>query len=78
MPREVLRDADGENFAVRYFLAQYSGGGKQTIGNMMQHLDYCGFPYWPAKMEQYDKDSHMTKGDAQDWLRHLFSLENEL
>lgn len=71
--RELL-DSDGENLAVRWFLALYSGTNNPTVEQMRKHLDACGFPLWPA-WAQFES-GHLTKGGAQDWLRHLFSLES--
>lgn len=67
-----LLDSDGENLAVRWFLAAY-GGGVNNTKRMRDHLDACGYPYWPEQFA--DVDETLTKGGAQMWLRHLFSLE---
>ena len=68
----TLIDADGENLAVRCFLAAY-GCGTCTVEGMRDHLSECGFPYWPRWAES--ESGHLTKGGAQLWLRHLFELE---
>lgn len=73
-PRALI-DTDGENRAVRWFLAAY-GSGHQTVGRMKAYLTYCGYPLWPAWVETEDPGEHLTKAGAQLWLRHLFSLEN--
>lgn len=75
MSERELMDTDGENRAVRWFLALYSGTNSPTIEQMRKHLDACGFPLWPA-WAQFES-GHLTKGGAQDWLRHLFSLEQQ-
>lgn len=72
MTRELL-DEDGENQAVRCFLMLYGGTNSPTTKQMRNHLDACGYPYWPEWAS--GDDGHLTKGGAQDWLRHLFSLE---
>lgn len=69
-----LMDEDGENRAVRYFLMLY-GNSSVTVRDMMNHLYAVGYPFWPAWVEEPDAQGHLTKGGAQDWLRHLFSLE---
>jgi len=73
-----LLDTDGENRAVRMFLAIY-GTSSLTIQAMKQHLEYCGYPYWPEWADKYqDSDTtHLTKLGAQNWIRHLFALEPE-
>lgn len=85
--REVL-DADGENRAVRAFLMLYGTAGL-TVGAMKQHMERCGFPYWPDWVEPstptlegetyitFISKAHLTKYGAQSWLRHLFSLESK-
>ncbi len=77
MIRRVL-DFDGENLAVRSFLLLYGGGRSVTVGEMRKHMDRCGWPlqYCPpfARVGQRD-GQHLTKGGAQVWLRHLFSME---
>lgn len=68
-----LLDTDGENRAVRMFLALYGGARGVTTQQMRGHLTMAGFPdAWP---EWANLNVHLTKGGAQDWLRHLFDLE---
>lgn len=71
--RELL-DEDGENCAVRSFLTGY--GQQGSVARMKLHMDACGFPFWPAWVEDPDDQGRLTKGGAQDWLRHLFAMEN--
>lgn len=74
-PEDLLHE-DGENNAVRMFLAAY-GCGSPSIKEMKNHLECCGFPFWPEWADKYEDTTHLTKGGAQDWIRHLFSLEPE-
>jgi hypothetical protein len=71
-----LMDVDGENRAVRSFLLAY-GAPAITVGAMKRHLKYSGFPHWPAWADENQDNAHLTKGGAQDWLRHLFALETK-
>ncbi len=71
-----LLDDDGENKAVRWFLACYGGGGNKTIGTMKLHLEMSGFSgCWPEWCNTEHPSTHLTKGGAQLWLRYLFDLE---
>ena len=71
-----LLDDDGENKAVRWFLAAYGGGCSKTIGAMKAHLEMSGFDgCWPDWCNTEHPSAHLTKGGAQLWIRHLFSLE---
>lgn len=70
-----LLDDDGENRAVRYFLAAYGGSNGMTIGTMKRHLECCGYPFWPEWCDTEHPSTHLTKGGAQLWLRYLFDLE---
>lgn len=71
-----LLDSDGENQAVRWFLACYGGGGDKSIGTMKLHLEMSGFDgCWPDWCNTAPAGAHLTKGGAQLWLRHLFNLE---
>jgi hypothetical protein len=70
---QTLRDSDGENQAVRCFLMLYGCGQSPTIPQMREHMRESGFPHWPKWAET--ERGHLTKGGAQDWLRHLFSME---
>lgn len=72
MSKELL-DSDGENRAVRMFLALYGGASGVTTDQMRKHLKMSGFDgAWPDWVNQ---NVHLTKGGAQLWLRHLFALE---
>lgn len=74
---ESLVDDEGENLAVRWFLAYYGSGGNKTVGAMKSHLKNCGYDQlWPSWCDKED-GSHLTKAGAQLWLRHLFSLESK-
>ncbi len=76
MTRDLLDD-EGENLAVRWFLAMYGGSRGVTVGQMKRHLDACGFDgCWPDWAENEDGE-HLTKAGAQLWIRHLFSLEKK-
>ena len=70
-----LLDEDGENRAVRMFLALYGGASGVTVGAMRKHLTFAGHPYWPEWAAQEAEQAHLTKAGAQLWIRHLFSLE---
>lgn len=74
MPSDLIDPDDGENRAVRWFLACYGGSMGLTVGAMKRHLVNCGYPFWPEWANEQDRE-HLTKGGAQDWLRHLFRLE---
>lgn len=79
MTRTDLLDTDGENQAVRCFLLLYGGAyGGCTVLQMRSHLKSTGWDAcWPAWVEKEHHESHLTKGGAQDWLRHLFALEEK-
>lgn len=68
-----LIDAEGENRAVRAFLLLYGGSAGVTTTQMRRHMEASGYPLWPEWAAHADR--HLTKGGAQDWLRHLFALE---
>lgn len=75
MDRPLLDD-EGENRAVRSFLAYYGGNAGGTVGDMRQHLEMSGYPFWPAWCQDaHVSREHLTKGGAQLWLRYLFDLE---
>lgn len=75
--RPIL-DSDGENRAVRMFLLLYGGQFNVTTRQMASHLRAAGFNgAWPDWV-QADVDAHLTKGGAQQWLRHLFNLEQKI
>jgi hypothetical protein len=69
-----LMDDDGENRAVRNFLMMYGCTTSPSIEGMRDHMAGSGFdgcwPEWAAT-----ESGFLTKGGAQDWLRHLFGLE---
>ena len=75
MIEDLVDQEDGENRAVRAFLALYGGGSAVTTEAMKQHLERSGFPFWPAWVPEPGARGHLTKGGAQHWIRHLFSLE---
>lgn len=70
-----LLDKDGENRAVRMFLALYGGNPGVTVEQMRKHLTLLGYELWPAWASDLTPHGHLTKGGAQDWLRYLFALE---
>ncbi|MGE8376284.1 MAG: hypothetical protein ACN6N5_13200 [Diaphorobacter nitroreducens] len=72
MDRELL-DEDGENQAVRTFLMLYGTG--LTVARMREHMASAGWPQAPEWATKPEAQGHLTKGGAQDWLRHLFALE---
>lgn len=77
MACDLIDPEDGENRAVRYFLAFYAHGDG-TIGGMRSGLEMAGYPYWPEWVEAAHMGEHLTKLGAQNWLRHLFALEKTL
>lgn len=72
-----LLDDDGENRAVRSFLLCYGmSDGKRTIGAMKYHMEMSGWDNHPDFVAFTSlHDAHLTKAEAQAWLRHLFALE---
>lgn len=67
-------DDEGENQAVRMFLALYGGQYGITAEQMRKHLKMAGFDgAWPEWASNHN--GHLTKAGAQLWIRHLFSLE---
>ena len=67
-------DDEGENRAVRMFLALYGGQTGVTTEQMRKHLRMSGFKdAWPEWANTHE--GHLTKAGAQLWIRHLFSLE---
>ncbi len=72
--KRALVDEDGENRAVRWFLAAYRNPG-MSVGGMKAHLKLSGYPLWPDWVERCHPSEHLTKAGAQLWIRHLFSLE---
>lgn len=76
MSQRILMDDDGENRAVRCFLSLYSGTTGVTVAQMTSHLAHSGFDgYWPEWVNDPAAAGHLTKGGAQHWIRHLFSIE---
>jgi hypothetical protein len=70
---KVEIDEDGENQALRSFLLSY-GCGNHTIEGMRNHLRLSGFKgCWPEWAN--DATGHLTKGGAQNWIRHILALE---
>jgi hypothetical protein len=66
---------DRENMAVRTFLMVYGSPAVYNITDMKTHMERSGFGFTHPDWVD-ERSGHMTKGDAQDWLRHLFSLES--
>ena len=67
-------DDEGENQAVRMFLALYGGACGVTSEQMRKHLTMAGFDgAWPEWANS--NNGHLTKAGAQLWIRHLFALE---
>ena len=67
-------DDEGENQAVRMFLALYGGACGVTVEQMRKHLKMAGFDgAWPEWANS--NNGHLTKAGAQLWIRHLFALE---
>jgi hypothetical protein len=70
-----IMDTDGENRPLRCFLMQY-GQPSLTVGAMKKHMTMCGYPFWPKWVNEKADTTHLTKGGAQSWIRHLLSLEH--
>jgi len=74
--KRVLVAEDGENMAVRSFLAQISCDRSITIDGMKGHMNRSGWedthPDWAVHCWA---GQHLTKFSAQSWIRHLFDLE---
>ncbi len=67
---------DGENRAVRSFLALYSNPGSITVCRMKNHMAESGWDKcWPEWVDEKEAQGTLTKSGAGDWLRYLFSLE---
>lgn len=75
MAEALIDELDGENLAVRGFLVFYGGACGVTLGSMKAHMTAYGFPHWPSWVDDNPCGTHLTKGGAQSWLRHLFDLE---
>jgi hypothetical protein len=74
MLRDLVDQDDGENRAVRSFLALY-GANTVSVGAMKAHMRAYGWDNcWPTWAEPMERE-HLTKGGAQHWLRFLFALE---
>jgi hypothetical protein len=75
--RELVDELDGENRAVRTFLLQYSCDRSTTVGAMLAHMNRSGWRgLCPAWVLEVRPETHLTKGGAQSWIRHLFGLES--
>ena len=77
MSKEAMKlemvDDEGENQAVRMFLALYGGACGVTAEQMRKHLNMAGFDgAWPEWANSHN--GHLTKAGAQLWIRHLFAL----
>jgi hypothetical protein len=71
--KNLVDPEDGENRAVRTFLMYYGASCGITTNKMRRFLSMAGFKgAWP---EWANKDMHLTKSGAQNWIRHLFALE---
>ena len=69
-------DDEGENRAVRMFLALYGGACGVTAEQMRKHLKMAGFDgAWPDWADSHN--GHLTKAGAQLWIRHLFALAEQ-
>jgi hypothetical protein len=69
-------DDEGENQAVRMFLALYGGQYGITAEQMRKHLKMAGFDNaWPEWANSHN--GHLTKAGAQLWIRHLFALAEQ-
>ena len=69
-------DDEGENRAVRMFLALYGGACGVTSEQMRKHLKMAGFDgAWPEWANS--NNGHLTKAGAQLWIRHLFALAEQ-
>lgn len=69
-------DDEGENQAVRMFLALYGGACGVTSEQMRKHLKMAGFDgAWPEWANS--NNGHLTKAGAQLWIRHLFALAEQ-
>ena len=76
MKRDLV--VDGENRAVRSFLACYGCTPGITVKQMRDHLEASGYSYWPEWVDaQSNWPIHLTKNGAQGWLRYLFDMEKQ-
>ena len=76
MTRTDLLDGDGENRALRTFLALYLLG-VSSVGTMARHMELSGWDDHPAWTVEADSE-FLTKAGAQLWIRHLLALESRL
>jgi len=75
MAPRTLIDQNGENLALRSFLMQYSCDRAASVADMAQHMRRSGWDgFWPGWVSSSDA-RHLTKLDAQRWIRHLLDLE---
>lgn len=73
--RDLMRDEDGENRALRSFLLQWGLPGL-TVDNMKRHMEMSGWQnMWPKWVDVVHPKEHLTKAGAQLWIRHILSLE---
>lgn len=78
MSKEAMKlvDDEGENRAVRMFLAMYGGQAGITVEKMRKLLKMAGFDgAWPEWASA--DNGHLTKAGAQLWIRHLFALAEQ-
>lgn len=80
MSKEAMKlemvDDEGENQAVRMFLALYGGQYGINTKQMRKHLEMAGFDgAWPEWANSHN--GHLTKSGAQLWIRHLFALAEQ-
>ena len=74
--QQEMVDDEGENQAVRMFLALYGGQYGITAEQMRKHLKMAGFDgAWPEWANSHN--GHLTKAGAQLWIRHLFALAEQ-
>lgn len=77
MSRSDLLDAEGENRALRSFLAMYGNmADAMIIGVMRDHMEMSGWDgCWPEWVGNAKRGETLTKAGAQLWIRHLIALE---
>ena len=75
MMRELMKK--NENQAVRCFLMFYGGNYGITVKKMRDHMRLAGYTSWPHWVDVTTDGQHLTKSDAQEWLRYLFNLEEK-
>lgn len=70
-----LHADDGENLAVRAFLARYGAGQAPTVGDMRDHMRAVGWAdHWPDEVCTAPSDEPVSMASAQRWLSYLFEL----